>query len=252
MVTRLLTAALLAGLVTGACATIVQMSWAVPLIHAAEEYEQAAAGGTGHHAGSAHHGDAVAHHHGPVHLGSAWAPADGLERTFWTFVTNLSLSLGAALVMCGLFALRGTADPATGLKWGLIGFAAVSLAPALGLPPELPGSAAAALEGRQTWWLLTVAATLLAIILAVQLRAWWVMPVAAGLAALPHLAGAPQPQMHGAVVPVALQQEFIAASLFSMLVFWLVAGAATGGALQRIFPSGALSGSPAGSTGASS
>src|SRR3974390_3265881 len=39
-----------------------------------------------------------------------------------------------------------------GLMWGLAGFAVFTLAPGLGLPPELPGVPAAPLLSRQLWW----------------------------------------------------------------------------------------------------
>jgi predicted cobalt transporter CbtA len=40
-------------------------------------------------------------------------------------------------------------DARRGLLWGLGGFAALHLAPAVGLPPELPGMASADLAARQ-------------------------------------------------------------------------------------------------------
>ena len=47
-------------------------------------------------------------------------------------------------------------DARTGLAFGVAGFIAVALAPALGLPPEIPGSGAAELGARQTWWFFAV------------------------------------------------------------------------------------------------
>jgi adenosylcobinamide kinase/adenosylcobinamide-phosphate guanylyltransferase len=43
--------------------------------------------------------------------------------------------------------------------WGLAGFAVFTLAPGLGLPPELPAMPAADLLARQVWWIGTAAAT---------------------------------------------------------------------------------------------
>src|ERR1700745_2045609 len=53
----------------------------------------------------------------------------------------------------------GTVTWRTGLFWGLAGFATFTLAPGLGLPPELPGTEAAPLLQRQLWWVTTAAAT---------------------------------------------------------------------------------------------
>ena len=39
--------------------------------------------------------------------------------------------------------------PRVGIIWGLAGFIAVHFAPAIGLPPELPGSSAADVGARQ-------------------------------------------------------------------------------------------------------
>ena len=43
--------------------------------------------------------------------------------------------------------------------WGLAGFAVFTIAPGLGLPPELPGVPAAPLLSRQIWWVTAVLAT---------------------------------------------------------------------------------------------
>jgi len=51
----------------------------------------------------------------------------------------------------------------SGLLWGAAGFLIFSGSPALGLPPELPGMTAAALDARQTWWIGTVIATAIGI-----------------------------------------------------------------------------------------
>lgn len=55
-------------------------------------------------------------------------------------------------VLAGLSPLRAPTRT-QGLLWGLAGCATFVLAPTLGLPPELPGTAAADLTLRQTWWI---------------------------------------------------------------------------------------------------
>ena len=36
-----------------------------------------------------------------------WEPADGMERTAFTVVTNILTAIGYALILTGLFVLRG-------------------------------------------------------------------------------------------------------------------------------------------------
>lgn len=234
MLNRLLMVAVVAGVLTGVLSTAVQLVWAVPLVHAAEVYEVSGDAGGVHHHGGVHATDGGhAHAHVHEHGEGAWGPADGAERTLWTLVTNVSLATGVSLIVAGLFLLRGSGSAREGIVWGGMGFLAFSLAPALGLPPELPGAAAAALESRQMWWLFTAASTLLALVLLRRTRQWWVRLVAAGIAVAPHAVGAPHPVGSSSPIPQALQGEFIAASLLSMLVFWLALGAFTGAAFER-------------------
>ncbi len=228
MLHRLLFVAIVAGSVAGLATSAVQEAWAVPLILEAEGYETPTT-----HGGM----DAAAHDHasGHDHADTAWAPADGFERMFWTALTNVGLGIGIGLLLAALFLMRGRADWRTGLVWGAVGYLAVAIAPALGLPPELPGTEAASVEGRQAWWLLTVGCTFAAFMLFHGSRHWSVRIGAVGLLLFPHLVGAPQPEVHTALVPSMLQREFIAAALSASLVFWLVLGPVAGGLFARAF-----------------
>ena len=232
--------AVLAGLGAGTLSTATQVLWAVPLIHQAETFESAGA----ENGAGALHGHAHGHHHEHDHaaaLGSgsqtpAWQPDDGLERTAWTWLTNVALSVGVALILAALFLLRGAGDARAGLRWGVTAFLAFALAPALGLPPELPGTAAASVESRQLWWLLTVACTLTALVSLQRSRNWPVRIASVGLLALPLLVGAPHPEIHQSLAPASMQREFIAASLVSMFLFWVSVGPLTGYLFQRFNP----------------
>ena len=221
MLHRVLTAGLLAGLLAGVAITAVHLVWTVPLILDAEVYEQLKgqlpAGGL--EAAKA----AAAAAHGADH-----APDGPLPRHLLTFTANVLFGVGAGLVLAGLFHLLRVKGLRAGLMWGGGAFVAVSLAPALGLPPELPGTAAADLGLRQAWFVGTVAATGIAIALAAYWRSVPTVIAALVLAAAPHVIGAPQPAVHESVVPDALAHEFVAASLLSLIVFWLVLGAAIG------------------------
>ncbi|MEX2648859.1 MAG: CbtA family protein [Alphaproteobacteria bacterium] len=216
MFQRIALSALAAGIVGGLLITLVQGLAVTPLIFEAETYEVA--------------GDA-----GHDQTDEAWVPADGLERTFWTGGANVVSGVGFALLLGAGFALSGRAiDWKRGLLWGAAGFAAFAALPALGLPPELPGTEAAPLIERQIWWLATAASSVGGLaLLAFASRLPW---KGAGIVLLfvPHLIGAPQPEHHGGLAPAELERAFITASLAANALFWLVLGALTGLAFDRL------------------
>jgi cobalt transporter subunit CbtA len=223
MLHRILLVALLAGGLTGAAVSAFQALWPAPLILAAETYENAGGAGAGHDH-QAHDAAPAAHSHGD----EAWAPADGLERLFWTFMANVLLGLGGSLVLAAIFSLRQTNGAAVGLIWGVAVFAAISLAPALGLPPELPGTDAAALESRQLWWAATVILTAAGLACFAFAGPAWAKALGLPLILLPHVIGAPHPETHGALAPAALQHQFVIAALLTSALFWASLGAMTG------------------------
>ena len=142
---------------------------------------------------------------------------------------------GYALVLLALMIILGVPiSGRTGLMFGAAGFAAVALAPAVGLPPELPGSAATALEGRQLWWGFTVAATSagLAALLLGRLR--WLQAAGLVLIALPHIFGAPHPDTFTSAVPGELSGHFAAASLALAAVTWALVGYLSGAIHERL------------------
>lgn len=225
MLGRILAIALIAGVAAGLVATAVQGLKLWPLIAAAERIEQShAAHETAGHAHDHEHDD--------------WAPADGPERAAFTVLFNILAGVGFALVLNGALLLRqamagsGAFDVRAGLLWGLAGFACFALAPALGLPPELPGMASADLLDRQIWWVLTALATACGIaLMAFGGGVWKVLGVA--VLAAPHLYGAPRGEEFGAV-PAELAAEFVAASLVAAASFWLVLGGVSGWLHRRL------------------
>ncbi|MBY0611503.1 MAG: CbtA family protein, partial [Beijerinckiaceae bacterium] len=184
--------AALSGLIVGAAVTGLQHLGTVPLIQQGEAFEeQAKKAGPAPAASVAatvhQHADGSAH----VHEADAWEPKDGLERNAYTALANVMTGIGFALMLAGAFALLGR--PVTwreGLFWGLGGFAAFTLAPGLGLPPELPGMPAAALEARQAWWIATAVLTAAGLWLIAFKRAAWAAALAIILIAAPHVVGA--------------------------------------------------------------
>lgn len=206
-----------AGLLTALLLTLLQSLWVTPLILEAETYES-----TEPVAEHSHAPGAVAHEH--HHDADAWAPEDGAQRTLFTGLSNLVVAVGFALMLAGLYSLRAPGHTWQGLLWGLAGFATFSLAPAIGLPPELPGTAAADLLLRQYWWVGTAATTAAGLALLAFGGQWWLRLLGLLLLPLPHLVGAPQPEVHESLVPTALSQHFIVTSLLVNALFWAALG----------------------------
>ena len=226
MFRRIVFSAVAAGLLAGILLTAVQRLQVVPIILEAETYEVADPGTTTRttHA----HADGGGHEH------DGWSPEDGLERTFWTGVANVGMGIGFALLLAAAFSLRGNVSWRQGLLWGLGGYAAFFALPAFGLPPELPGTEAAALQGRQAWWLVTVTLSAAGIALLGLARGWAWKAAGAAMLVLPHLIGAPHPEIHSALAPPELLRTFIVATAIANAVFWLALGAGCAIAFRKL------------------
>jgi cobalt transporter subunit CbtA len=232
MLHRILFAALVAGIIGGLATAVLQHFTTTPLILAAETYENAAPDTASLHSGLL----VLAHAHGDhAEEGEeGWAPADGLERTLYTSVATIGTSFGFALILLSAMILADARITArSGLLWGLAGFAAAGLAPALGLAPELPGSAAADLGARQLWWAGTTVATAAGLWLALRVSTPVVIAGGIALMILPHLIGAPHPQAFTSTAPAELSGHFAAASLVVLAVVWVLAGTLAGWVWQR-------------------
>ncbi len=216
-------AAALAGLIAGLFVTIAHTVGTVPIILKAETYEKAAENG----AASATNADAAtAEHH---HDAEAWRPTDGFERTAFTVLADVLTGIAFGLLLTAAYALRGRAmDWRQGLFWGLAGFATFTLAPGLGLPPEVPGTESAPLLDRQIWWVATAVATAGGLALIFFTRNIALTVLGAGMIALPHIYGAPQPAEYKSLVPEGLAHSFVVAVVVTSFLFWLVLGSLTG------------------------
>lgn len=229
--------AVITGVLAGFALAVVQSFTTVPLILQAETFEGAAPAPHDHGSAPA---DASHSHEAPATAGAeeaeAWAPADGTERTFYTFAANIFTGIGFALllVVASEFA-GGIVSWRQGVLWGLAGFAVFTLAPGLGLPPELPAMPAGELVARQIWWIGTVIATAagLAMIAFRGTIAWSVAGVA--LIVLPHIIGAPQPADYTTPVPEGLHHDFVVAATLTNLVFWVLLGGLVGLVRNRWF-----------------
>ncbi len=237
--------AAIAGLVAGVVLACLQAYATVPLILKAEVYEQASGGHHHDHAALATDADAMGatapagnamsaapapvEAAAPTEEDEGWSPADGFERFGFSVLANIVTGIGFALVLVAVSEFAGgIGNWRQGVFWGLAGFAVFTLAPGLGLPPELPAMPAADLTARQIWWWATVAATAAGICLIAFRKSLPLAVLAVLLIIAPHIVGAPQPDSFETPIPEGLHHQFVVAVTVTNLVFWLVLGVAVG------------------------
>jgi cobalt transporter subunit CbtA len=237
-----------AGIVAGLLLTGVQHVQVTSIIQQAEVYETSAKAAAPQAAPEAHahadggpeqHEHKEKHEHEHEHGG--WQPEDGVERTFYTALADVSMAVGYGLLLAAFICLRGKSmDWRKGLMWGVAAYAVFFLAPSLGLPPELPGTAAAPVAARQGWWIATAMSTATALALLAFGRHWVFKLAAIALLIVPHLAGAPQPLVHASAAPEELARSFIYATALANGIFWLALGALTGYFYKRFSGAAAI------------
>ena len=234
--------AAIAGLVAGVVLACMQAFATVPLILKAEVYEQAGDGHQHEHAAAPEAPAANATDTNAMSSAApapaeaaapaedeGWAPADGFERFAFSVLANIVTGIGFALVLVAVSEFAGgIGNWRQGVFWGLAGFAAFTLAPGLGLPPELPAMPAADLTQRQIWWWATVAATAAGLGLIAFRKSLPLAILAVVLIVAPHIVGAPQPDSFETPIPEGLHHQFVVAVTVTNLVFWLVLGAVVG------------------------
>ncbi len=224
MTKNLLSSALLAGALAGVVAAALQFHFVVPLLLEGELYE------TGARVHFPVDGS-------PQSVAGAPGLGDDWMRHFMTLGLDFVSFAAYGMILVALMAfaqMRGVEiTPRRGLLWGLAGFVAVQLAPAIGLPPELPGTIGAELLPRQIWWASTILASAAGLGLIAFGRG--VPMVLAGCALLlaPQLIGAPHLDTYWGVSAPELAAEFATASLGVAAVGWCVLGTACAWFYQR-------------------
>lgn len=208
MFNRIVLSAFLAGTIAGVLLSVIQIFWVTPLILEAETYEISS----------------------PAIIGEIesaeqpWAPEDDWERTLYTTSSNIVIAFGFAIILTGFYNLFHFSKLYQGLAWGIAGYLAFFVSPALGLPPELPGTVAADLVDRQYWFLGTVFCTAIGLMLVFLSSKWILRLIGTFLVVTPHLIGAPQPLKHESLAPHSLITQFIWASSLSNALFWIALG----------------------------
>jgi cobalt transporter subunit CbtA len=240
---RLIWAALATAMVVGSVQTGVQQLQAVPIILAAEVFEDQKVQAPVVTTKNASSEAAGAEH---VHEGQTWTPSDGIERNFWTWVANVLHAFSMALLVfavMGLSLVRGSNLRSLPLAaWvAAAGWMTFHFWPSLGLHAEIPGMDAARLGSRQTWWALAAGCAALACMSLAMMRSGLGWVLAAALFALPYVVGAPaitadplagfSGQAQANLRLLGLQ--FIWATTWLSLSFWVSIGLAGGMAFQR-------------------
>jgi cobalt transporter subunit CbtA len=215
MTKNLLTSAVIAGVVAGLIAALLQFYFVIPTLLEGELFETGAR----------------------IHFGADGSPQsdrgspgmDGdIGRHLMTVGFNIVTYVGFGFLLLAAMALtemkgftRITAR--SGIIWGLAGFIAIQMAPAMGLPPVLPGTIGAEVEARQAWWLGTIVASSIGL---------WMISFARGSIALagvvmlvaPQFIGAPQLDTYWGVAPPELSAQFVSYSLGAAAVGWTCLG----------------------------
>ena len=217
---RIVFSACLAGLASGLVLTGAQSLFVLPIIAEAESYEHAIASGV------SSKGNVMLAHNDAAH---------SHNRLVWTAISNIGLGVGFGLLMTAVLSFRIRVNWREGLLWGIGGYATFFLSPALGLPPELPGTTVTALAPRQLWWLFAVTLTGIGLLLLILGSPGWLKAVGAALLPIPHLVGAPRPESYSAAAPEALMSVFFAHTAIVNAIFWLLLGAVSALCLHRFF-----------------
>lgn len=242
MIQRMLASALFAGCAAGLLAALLHFAFVQNVLLLAEEYES---GALVHFQGTqpteaAHDHDATAtepavaedHTHAegtPAHEHPAPTGEESqVKRNALTVLFMLLVYVSYGLMLVAGFALAANfgiqVTTRDGILWGIAGFVAFQLAPAMGLAPELPGTVAADLGERQVWWWTTVIATGAGLALLAYGRNFLTAAIAGALLALPHVIGAPEIDAYFGVAPPEVAAMFSARVLGAALATWAVLG----------------------------
>lgn len=252
MIRKVLAVAVATGLLVGLVMAAVLQVTTTPMILKAEVYERSAhatAEGKSARVAFPRLGSLMLRTHetephaAVPKAGGGWEPAEGFQRALATSAATVAVALGYAFVLigCMVFA-RERIEPKRALLWAVAAFAASGLAPALGLAPELPGSAAGDLLLRQFWWAMTTVATAAGLFLTVRVPQASAKAAGVALLLAPHLVGAPRPVGFTSTAPAELAASFAAASLVVHALLWCLVGLGVGWFWTRIAPDNSLAG----------
>lgn len=215
MLRQILTSAVFAGVGAGVLGAVLQLIFVVPLIMEAELFE------AGERIHFATDGSPQSDRGAPSIL------VEPLRHLYTVAFSAVTFTAYAFFMVAGFaLAVRSGHEvtPRKGLIWGLCGALVVVLAPALGMPPELPGAIGAEVEPRQVWYLVCVMCTLAGLVLVGFGNSALLLLGGVALLALPHLIGAPKLDTYFGVAPAELASEFVARVIGVAVISWALLG----------------------------
>lgn len=208
--------ALCAGLISGLLLTVVQHLQLMPLIEQAERYEVL----------QPHHAD---------HAHQAWQPSPGWPRFMATLGANMAVAVGFALLLAGIFSLKGQFVWFKGALWGIAGFGVFFLMPALLVPPTIPGIDAASLVQRQLLWIIGVVCAALGLLCLLWGRhPWRWLGILVAITPVFIFRDLTFAYAHPALIEI--HRQFIVASYLSNGIFWVVLGIFCAVFLRKFYP----------------
>ncbi len=217
MLKHILTSAVFAGIVAGIFAAIINLWAVIPMVMEGELYESgdrvhfAADGSPQSDAGSPSILEEPSRH---------IMPAAFSVVTFTGYAFLMIAGIALAERYGHRLSLR------QGLIWGLCGFITFQLAPAMGMPPQLPATPGPEVEPRQLWWLMTVICTAAALGLIAFGRNPMMFVGAGALLLAPHIIGAPRLDTYFGFAAPELAAHFVGSSLAATALTWSVLGLA--------------------------
>lgn len=230
MIRQIFLSALISGFIAGIFLTGIQSLKVTPLILAAEVFEdgELITYTTKNHNNSNiqktnNHHDEKAHVHDNSHEHETGAHDN--ERLFYSLITNIFLACGFAFILSSIYLYIKELNIRNGLISGFVVYLCVFALPSLGLSPELPGTLAAQLQDRQIWWVSTVVLSSFAFIILFFNKNKIYQALSIILLFLPHIIGAPMPNVHGGTAPQAMFEEYILVTYITNAFFWLFLGA---------------------------
>lgn len=240
---HVLSSGLIAGLAAGLLCALLQFFLVQPQILVAEKYESGelvhfaakpaadhgtAEGATGH--GQHGHGD-------NAHATSDGEGVFGVNRQVWTVLFMVLTYSGYGLLVAGGMTAARMAGfrigAAESVLWGLAGYLAFQGLPAIGLPPELPGTPSADLGDRQVWWFMTAAGAVAGLGLLGYGKGWLMKAAGVVLLVLPQIYGAPDLGEFLGDAPPELAASFATNTLGVGLFAWLALGYCVGRLLPK-------------------
>tara|TARA_Y100000739_G_C20550550_1_gene438014 strand:- start:405 stop:1091 length:687 start_codon:yes stop_codon:yes gene_type:complete len=149
-------------------------------------------------------------------------------RHFMTLCFNLVTFTGFGFLLLAALSFlekRGfKLKTAEGIVAGVCGFIIFQLAPAIGLPPELPGTISVEVSTKQIWWITTIFCTAAGILCFSLSQNKLLILFGIFLVIIPHFIGHPKLDNYYGVAPPELAAEFASRALAVSMVTWIFLG----------------------------